>query len=554
MAWIYDGTVVLTNGSKAVTGTGTAWAGGNVLEGDQFNTPTGPYEVQSVASDGSLQLVRAYAGPSVSGQTYSIVPTQGRIVPVAKQLSTLLTNLGAMKDAYVAGDLATVDDLAIKLTTSDLGLATGAAKVGYKQVGNGSIVRTMQSKQRESVSVLDYADSPTTTHGDGIVDDGPMFARVLAAHPGKCIFVPDPPVRYRNANGKLTIPANTALVGATRKGTGISHEFNGDMFELLDNASVINLNVVGNGGSFSGRCFVFTGTNGRQNVAGVRAQDWDGAVQEYEVAAGSQSMTFDCTFARRAAATGSGRYAIVISATQQLGAVPRGFVRIETDGTPSFYFGGCNDTFVTASFIGDLGYTAESRGVIVTATRIANQAALSLNGHNNVIDACDIAPQVTIAVGADNCHLGSNSYNNLPIIDNSGNNRNTMTHWPISYVPALTAGGNAPSIGNGSIVGTYARTGSTITLTIEIGIGSTTSLGTGGLSVSLPQKRHSATIFVGGSVIANRGGVLYMGVLQIPGAVTTASLLRDTTGSITFNSPATFTTGDTIRMSCSYTI
>lgn len=550
MAWIRAGAVALTNGSKTVAGTGTAWLA-NVMEGDQFNTPTGPYEVESVASDGSLQLATTYAGPTASNLAYSIVPTQGRIVPVAKQLSTLLTSLGQMKDAFEGGDLATFDDLLGKLNASDLVAAAGAAKVGYKQVGAGSIVRTLQAKQREMVSVLDYADSPTTTHGDKIVDDGPMFARALAAHPGKCIFVPDPPVAYRIATGTLTIPANTALVGATRKGTTISHEFNGDLFLLLDNASLINFNLPGNGENFSGRAMIFTGTNGRQNVAGVRAQNWDGPVQEYEVAAGSQCMNFDVTFARRGAASGSGRYAVVISATAQLGAVPRGFVRVETDGTPSFFFGGCNDTFVTACFLGDLGYTGDSRGVIVTATRVANQAALSFNGHNNVIDACDMAPQITIAAGADNCHLGANSYNLLPIIDNSGNARNTMTHWTITYVPVLTAGGNAPSIGNGSISGTYSRAGGTTTLDGQLVIGSTTSLGTGGLSISLPQKRHGASICYG-TVVINRGGTIYVAVLQIAGNVTTGSFLRDGSGSVTFNSPAVFAAGDTIRWSATY--
>jgi hypothetical protein len=154
--WIYDGTVALTNGSKTVTGTGTTWGGGNVMEGDQFNTPAGPYEVESVASGTSLQFVRPYAGPSVSGQTYAIVPTQGRIVPVAKLLSTYLTTLGTLKDAWEAGNLLEVGDLVGKLDAATLALASGASKTGFKQLPAAAKTRTVEDKGREWVSFFDY--------------------------------------------------------------------------------------------------------------------------------------------------------------------------------------------------------------------------------------------------------------------------------------------------------------------------------------------------------------------------------------------------------------
>lgn len=154
MAWIRAGVVALTNGSKAVVGTGTAWSG-NVMEGDQFNTPAGPYEVESIANDGSLQLATAYAGPTASNLTYSIVPTQGRIVPVAKQLSTLLSTVGQMKDAYEAGNLAEVGDLLGKVDATQLAKATGAFNVGYQR-DSAAILRGVGDQLDQFLTVYEY--------------------------------------------------------------------------------------------------------------------------------------------------------------------------------------------------------------------------------------------------------------------------------------------------------------------------------------------------------------------------------------------------------------
>lgn len=124
MAWIYGGVVTLTNGSKAVAGIGSTWLG-NVMEGDQFNTPAGPYEVESVAANGSLQFARPYGGPTISNYEYSIVPTQGRIVPVAKNLSTLLSSVGAMKDDYQGGGIASATEVATRVKKTELAEGTG---------------------------------------------------------------------------------------------------------------------------------------------------------------------------------------------------------------------------------------------------------------------------------------------------------------------------------------------------------------------------------------------------------------------------------------------
>ena len=57
-------------------------------------------------------------------------------------------------------------------------------------------------------------------------------------------------------------------------------------------------------------------------------------------------------------------------------------------------FGGCNDLFVTGSFLADIAFTTNSRAVQFVANRLANQIVVPINGANHSITACDIRPQI----------------------------------------------------------------------------------------------------------------------------------------------------------------
>jgi hypothetical protein len=68
-----------------------------------------------------------------------------------------------------------------------------------------------------------------------------------------------------------------------------------------------------------------------------------------------------------------------------------------------------------------------------------------------------------------------------------------------TYVPAWTASGTAPALGNGTITGRYAQVGKLVYCTGILTMGSTTTFGTGVWSVSLPVTAASAStgIYVG---------------------------------------------------------
>ncbi len=99
MAWYRSGSVAVTNGSKNVIGTSTAWVN-NVQPGDAFIGPDGAYnEVDVVGGNGSLTLVENYAGTTASGGAYKIIPTQGRVRDLAAQVAQLIVDYGAVESA-----------------------------------------------------------------------------------------------------------------------------------------------------------------------------------------------------------------------------------------------------------------------------------------------------------------------------------------------------------------------------------------------------------------------------------------------------------------------
>jgi hypothetical protein len=410
----------------------------------------------------------------------------------------------------------------------------------------GAVNRDINTKLQEIVSVKDFG-----AVGDGTTDDTTAFNNALAASYN--VYVPSTNNGYL-LTSQITIPANTSLIGQNKQKTKLLHGYNGTMFNLADGASLFNLYIEGQGATYNGYGVYMSSTNGNQVIENCRIVNFSYPCIYFELTAGSGSTFQNIQTYQVSGGTGTGNVAIQIANGTQLTAVPRKFTQIETGGSCAFAFGGSSDTFVSDSFLGDLIYTSNSRGVLISGCRIANQVSLVIDGHNNTIIGCDVNPQITIASGssADNIAIQGNSYNTLPIIDNSGNARNLIDVWEASYTPTITAGGTAFSLGNGTVSGTFTRQGANTTIIGSLTLGSTTSLGTGQLSISLPQQRWSGSIFEGGTVYMNRGGTIYSGFLQIAGSVTTAALLRDTTGSITYNSPVTFASGDIIRWSATY--
>lgn len=106
MSWYRTGTVVVTNGSKNVTGVGTLWTTA-VNAGDAFAlvdanlNPTGAwYEVEEVTSNTALVLKQSYAGTTGSNKQYCVFNLVGNMTTpsFAQRLATFFASFQSLID------------------------------------------------------------------------------------------------------------------------------------------------------------------------------------------------------------------------------------------------------------------------------------------------------------------------------------------------------------------------------------------------------------------------------------------------------------------------
>ena len=106
MSWYRTGTVIVTNGSKTVTGVGTLFTTA-VNAGDAFalvdanGNPTGAwYEVEAVTSNTALVLKQSYAGSTGSNKQYCVFNLVGNMTTpsFAQRLATFFASFQSLID------------------------------------------------------------------------------------------------------------------------------------------------------------------------------------------------------------------------------------------------------------------------------------------------------------------------------------------------------------------------------------------------------------------------------------------------------------------------
>lgn len=350
-----------------------------------------------------------------------------------------------------------------------------------------------------------------------------------------------------------TVPNGVSIRGAGKGATTIAKAFNGDLATLGQSVKLEDLTIDAQGATFTGRVFYCAATIGKQKMIDVAIVNADGYCIEFHETGGSQFRAMGLEASRVSAGTGTGRYAIKISDTAQLSAVPRAFFDLQTQGTCGIDFGGCNNVEVVGSVFGDLRFTPDTRGANISTSRWLNTLTATVDGHQVSLVGCDIAPALTIAAGADVVTIGPGSFNNLPVTDNSGNGRNSVHHHQVDYTPTLTTVTTGTTLGNATITGKFSRQGSTITASAKFTAGSTTVFGTGQVRMTLPGARVSTTTYGGNWTLFDvSAGVFYEGTLQFQSASDQVAFIRDTSGAVTPTSPATLATGDILELTVTY--
>jgi hypothetical protein len=169
MAWYRTGTVSVTNGSTAVTGSGTNFVAGAQV-GEGFAAPDGRlYEIVTIVSATSLTIGKAYLGSTQTGQTYEIVPTQSLVADLAGQVSTLISDFQSVADEAGEGkfDYGTAASPGITFTldqdtgffhdtNNEIGVSAGGTKVAEFNSGGLSVTGTITGTGLDMNGTADF--------------------------------------------------------------------------------------------------------------------------------------------------------------------------------------------------------------------------------------------------------------------------------------------------------------------------------------------------------------------------------------------------------------
>ena len=220
MAWYDTGTVSVTNGSTAVTGSGTNFiAGAQVGEG--FASSDGRlYEIQAIVSATSLTLADPYLGSTQTGQDYKIVPTQSLVANLASQVSTLISDFQSVADEAGEGKFDDGSAASAGITFT-LDQNTGFFRPADNQIGfsTGGVQRALLSSTALTLNVPFSGTTGTfsgnlTAGGDVIFQEkismsGGSRGSVQIGSPNAVSGISERPVSYGNNLLAINDPSDT---------------------------------------------------------------------------------------------------------------------------------------------------------------------------------------------------------------------------------------------------------------------------------------------------------------------------------------------------------
>lgn len=350
-------------------------------------------------------------------------------------------------------------------------MAAGAALFGAGAVA-GFTPHAGQDMPVGGVSLLDFG-----ARGDGRTDDSAALRRALSENRGGTVFAPSRAAGYV-LGAPIEMPARTRLVFLAGSNQLVLCRNRGPAFVLRDATQIDGGDYRGPGGTAP--CFVLPDGTGQQQLSNtVAVEGWAGPVADFAATGGTQSKIQNFSF--RSLGRGDG-YAIRIAPAPAGDAVPRQFVNGHFNGGPSIDFGGCSIVMIDGVYCADLRFSDESRGIMITRSRIGNQRRLVIRGHDHLLDA-GWMPQLHLAPGTDSCEIRG-YFNSGPVIDASGNGRNIVT-YPSFAVPLALSADDRPIAGVEGATATLSRSGTLYRLEFA-GTFDTGALGNRMLYISLP--------------------------------------------------------------------
>lgn len=451
------------------------------------------------------------------------------------------------------GALGTSVTALIASLESDLAASSGASMVGYLPAGAGSAASTVQAKLRQKWNANDFTGVDST----GTTDSTSGLQAALNAAAGGSLEIT--PGTYLCEG--LTVPDGTNIVGHGA-GSILKKNANGDVIASLGTHAILsNFAIDGDGANFIGRGIVIEDTSATVTTAWWRylnnmtiydtesyCVEFVGAISGYlsQIIGGTMTVTDDAVPAVKFPGTaketnGNRRMIGVMTFSTQI---------VDLAGSDNSCIMGCEGNSPLWS-----DNTAKAR---VIGNRIPLGDGIILNGTQGVF-ANNIMAETSMELAANlfNTTIIGNMFpSGHTLTDNTVESAGNDIEVPRQfYTPVVTVGGAGFTIGDGTLEGTYRVRGDRCMVHIKLVIGSTTVLGTGAWSFSVPKKaRRNA---VGQIYIEDASPVaVYPGVAMIAVEATTvrcvvAGFTSAYAGSAT---PIAWAVGDKMDIEIEYTV
>lgn len=481
--------------------------------------------------------------------------------------------------------------------------ATDASSMTWQPAGTGAVQRTVQGKLRESVSALDFG-----AVGDGVANDTAALSAALAycRSVAKPLYMPAGTYRttavldisgvtiigdakgYRNANGTIIEGSGThdvlAQINATADLTRVdlhnlrirgglwgvkvrymlhSHWSNvhvtncsqggiqfgnssdaGGLFNTFDN---IETDVTGTGIDINGNQFVNANSfnqcffKGTQYGGRLRCNGGIGAV----------SNMFNCTEFL------GDRFGIEMENTSNTGFNECYF---ESKGPSAHFVGSRNIGWAfddcTFAVLENSNPTGKNAFIYHVAGGIARGSIkggwvylANLAVHANLSFVASEAPGSFFLFMADQPEFDVTATGFVVL--NGLTSQNLNINDAGSYSVSWASSGTQPAIGNGTLSGRYSRIGNSVTVSITLTGGSTTTWGTGTYTFSLP---YPAQVQAAGSCYILDAGTGYFAPVALvgPGSSAVAAYLPGGANIVGATQPMTWATNDQITITLTY--
>lgn len=513
---------------------------------------------------------------------YDIVFSDANDVFVSREVgvpmfeaSGVYTDLSADGGAALVGSSGgdTVQEaLDARPTTSDLAASGASAGVGYINGNAGASARTVQAALRDfGVNVADFGANPANP-------DNKAAIQAALASGAKRVYIPSGSYYCDISGGPLTTSTDQQQI----IGFGDVNIFrvgNGSLF--TSSAADLNIENI----SFWGQTAAESYTGDLVVLSGVRAQLIHCACRD---AGADKGLWMKASLCRMQGERDGYYCHVVIGESGSVCLYPRienvyiqdSLTMVET-GAGMVVSGVMNDVTILAGS----GIIPGANGPKISGTRIVGTFTVehtstvvcggtSCSGNvivGNGTDAISgISFDTTFVQGAGhsftiNANVVQSRFFLQAVVD-AGNTLtvnspiNEIWHGPIANTPTLTAFGGSPTVGNGTLTGTYSREGLLVTRSFIFDRGSTTNFGTAEMRLSLPVAAGAGRNAYGSGIILDSGTGFLTLATKVASSGTYLTLYAPASGgdpagsAICETVPITFATGDRIEGQVTYSV